>query len=57
GIWQVGEMDFGCGGHYREWVEQSPEHREKLALWIENMAKMVREKKGPFMESMKVGPK
>ena len=49
GYYVVGELDFGIPGTTFDWLK-NPKNRERLAAWMEKLAKDCRQKTGAFHE-------
>lgn len=44
----VGELDYGINGKCGDWLASDPGHREKLAAFLEDLARQAREGSGAF---------
>ena len=47
GVYSIGEMDYAVPWETRRWLETG-DNREKLAEWLEVLAKSCRESRPPF---------
>jgi len=50
GIWEIGELEFGVKGTCLEYLNRKPENRNKLANWLEMLARKCRSEQAPFQQ-------
>ncbi len=48
GTWEVGELEYGVPGTMDEFLKARPENRERLAKFLEGLARSCRAGEPPF---------